>query len=522
MTVLPVIGRELRTQARMAFTYNLRVIGGLAVLAIWMLYSIDRPWIQARGGELFAKLNCAVFISIWVLTPLLCADCISRERREGTIGLLFLTPLKARDVVLAKGMIHGLRAFSVLLAALPVATMAFLFGGVSKTDAVTSSMVNLSAICWALAAGLLASSMSRTWVRSQLLAAMFAAGFGYVFLMGTGWNLAWQLNFRIRMPYATQTMADQMLQIGVFGVSDWDGWWDRVMAGLPPAGQRLWMVAQARMLVSSVLFLWLSVELAAGNLRRFWREEPPTARRVWLEKKLLTPVVMVSFFHRWMRRKLERNPIGWLEQRAWSGRMVTWGWFAVMISIFTAAIRQNDEIRALNQFEVFMAWLLLGVMAVTAAGSFRRERETGVLELLLVSPMSEGQIIGGRLRGLWGQFLPALIALLGIWAYLSGLYPGTKADPGMVQFFCNSFVTLPVIGLYYSLRRSNFISSFLFTAFMGAALPWGVALGCSAMMEIDTAYSVAMLTQWGVAIVLGRRLYIDMKRRNFPLTRAIT
>ena len=49
-------------------------------------------------------------------------------------------------------------------------------------------------------------------------------------------------------------------------------------------------------------------------------------------------MLWLTFFRRWMRRKLERNPIGWLEQRTWSGRLVTWGWFAVLISIYSAGL----------------------------------------------------------------------------------------------------------------------------------------------------------------------------------------
>jgi len=42
--------------------------------------------------------------------------------------------------------------------------------------------------------------------------------------------------------------------------------------------------------------------------------------------------VLAEVFSAWMLRKLERNPIGWLEQRTWTGRLVTWGWFAVIMS----------------------------------------------------------------------------------------------------------------------------------------------------------------------------------------------
>ncbi|HQU46125.1 MAG TPA: hypothetical protein PK867_25150, partial [Pirellulales bacterium] len=42
---------------------------------------------------------------------MLTADCISSERREGTLGLLFLTDLRGHDVVLGKLVVAGLGAF---------------------------------------------------------------------------------------------------------------------------------------------------------------------------------------------------------------------------------------------------------------------------------------------------------------------------------------------------------------------------------------------------------------------------
>ncbi len=154
------------------------------------------------------------------------------------------------------------------------------------------------------------------------------------------------------------------------------------------------------MLVAAVL-------VAGAKTRRSWQEEPPSRRQVWLQRTFCTPVLWVAFFRRWMRWKLERNPIGWLEQRTWSGRLVTWGWFAVLISIYSAVLTDHQFLMNGDDLQETMAWLLAGSMAMSAAGSFRRERDTGVLELLLVSPLGENQIISGRLGGLWSQFLPA-------------------------------------------------------------------------------------------------------------------
>ncbi len=554
MNVMPVIERELRAQSRLAFTYHARVVGALAVMVACAWFALSHQLGHGMGGELFVRLNGTLFFSIWILAPLLCSDSISRERREGTVGLLFLTPLKALDVVLAKGLVHGLRALSVLLAVLPVIIIALLMGGVGWMDALLSVMMNLSALCWAMAAGLLASSLNKTWLRSQLLAFALVACFGFLFILTVGGNLTIFGGQPSWWAFPLPQNLDQTLEMGYYLATDYDGAWGMIASRVPTGKMGLWALSEFRVVVFSVVFLLFILQLAAWNLRRFWREEPASARRVWLEKKLFTPVLMVSFLRRWMRRKLEKNPIGWLETRTWSGRLVTWGWFAVLLSIYSAAFNNTDVSHSLEPLQRFMGWLLLGIIAVSAAGSFQRERESGVLELLLVSPMSVGQILGGRLRGLWGQFLPAFLLLLGIWVFLSALFPGPPRVLDMIVFFCGAFLTLPVIGLYYSLRRGNFIGAFLFTLFWGLAVPYGLKLivnvgaefliGISAfdlpgladhlsddslstlllyaLIRLAWSPIFATLVQVVIAIVLGRRLYIDMERRNFAFSRGGT
>ncbi len=136
MTVFPVIVRELRASSRQPFTYYLRLLGVAALLAASVLFGLKFGFAPTFGRLLFSALHCTLLGAIWVLVPLLAADCISLERREGTLGLLFLTPLKGTDIVVAKGLAHGLRAVTLGLAVLPVLTIPFLLGGVSWSEAV--------------------------------------------------------------------------------------------------------------------------------------------------------------------------------------------------------------------------------------------------------------------------------------------------------------------------------------------------------------------------------------------------
>jgi len=282
------------------------------------------------------------------------------------------------------------------------------------------------------------------------------------------------------------------------------------------------------------------VVAAGAKTRSSWQEEPPSRRRVWLRQTFCTPVLWLSFFRWWMRRKLERNPIGWLEQRTWTGRLVTWGWFAVLISIYSTLLTYRGFVQDTNTLQEALAWLLAGSMAMSAAGSFRRERESGVLELLLVSPLSERRIISGRLRGLWGQFLPAFGLLVAVWVYLSSFPPNiylsnqylsNRSHPGEVFFFSVMFLTVPVFGLYFSLRCRNFLAAFLCTVAVGLLPPLVLSQGVFmvAYLIFPPAFlgsvpelrwhALAATFQCILAAVCWCGLYRRLKKRAFPLER---
>jgi ABC-type transport system involved in multi-copper enzyme maturation permease subunit len=525
MTVLPVIARELRSAARHSFTYYLRAIGVGSLLLASFLFGLEHGFGATMGGKLFGSLHATLFFAIWILVPLLTADCISRERREGTLGLLFMTPLKGTDVVVAKSAAHGLRAMTLWVAVLPVLTVPFLLGGVSWHEAMLSVLVNFSAMCWALAAGLLASAWSKVWLRALFRAAALAIAFlillGFSFgcwvllpAMSSG-RRAWFAGSNAMAQF--QTSSDYVLAAGMGFVSNISGNWPSY---LRMASVNQLFSAMAQVTAFSVVVLALAILASGAKTRRSWQDESRSTRQIWLEKTFCTPFLWLSFFRGWMRRKLERNPIGWLEQRTWTGRLVIWGWLAVIISVYSAMLTDRNFFRHSSSLQGLIAVLLAGSMASSAAGSFRRERETGVLELLLVSPIGENDIVTGRLRGLWGQFLPAFGLLLGVWAYLSSFTPGSL-DGEAIFFYAITYLTIPVVGLYFSLRCRNFITAFLSSLGAGLLMPlilpllWRVSDPTSAV-GIGSSGPAAFV-QLILAGFCWSRLVDRLKKRNFPL-----
>jgi len=529
MNLLPVVTRELRDQARQPFTYWLRVLGLVAMLGAALTFVLEHGLTPGEGGRMFAFLHGTLLLSIWVLVPLSVADCLSQERREGTLGLLLLTPLRPWDIVLAKAAAHALRAFTLWLVVLPVMALAFLQGGVGWREALLSASINFSSICAAIGAGVLASSYCKQWLRALSLAAIFSGVAGGLVACCKLLTLVLMV-----LPFMPGRISfpdlGELLGVALMYVTDWQAMWSQIVSR---GGMRTFSIGSVVFgeVVSSLVVFLLSLGclwLAARNVRRRWREEPPSARVQQMEKVFCQPVIGVAFLRGWMRRKLARNPIGWLEQRRWSGRLVTWAWFAIIVSVQTAVLTDRNFLWYGGGAQAVMAWMLAGSMAASAAGSFRRERETGVLELLLVSPLTTGQIIGGRLRGLWGQFLPSIVVLLGIWIYLETLRQPAQGDFRGSWFFLVTFTIVPVIGLYFSVRCKSFIIAFLFTLAFVFVIPMGfvmlvrfVAWLSSDMDSFFDGGADPRTQMWFFQLVLAgfllRRLHHKLATRSFPL-----
>ena len=531
MKVLPVITRELRAQARQPFTYWLRMFGVVALLGGAAFFINERLFEANLGGALFGLMHLMGYCAIWLLVPLSVADCISRERREGTLGLLFLTPLRPTHIVVAKGIAHGLRALTLVIAIVPALTIPFLLGGVMWQQAVVSAVVNLSAVCWCLAAALVASALARNANRAMALAMVLMAG-GFVLFPWTVGAILGMNSLNTWSNGYSQSAYDFFVGFAVVGMHS--GQWGQLLTMFKgsPVFTAVGMAA-----VISIAALMLAVVFAANRIRHTWRDEPPSARVQKFEAVFCQPRFGVGLLRRWMLRKLEHNPLGWLEQRRWSGRLVTWVWFAIIISVYSAVLTDRNFFRGYGEIQGLMGWLLGVSMAVSAAGSFRRERETGVLELLLVSPLSTQQIVTGRLRGLWGQFLPATMTLLVIWAYFISIFQhnfssASESSMADIWFFGVSFLVIPVVGLYFSVQCRHFISALLLTlgtvfitpsvlAMIVRFVVWSFGSDGSEFEWREAWTLSTCLIQLLIAGYLGFRLHYKLEHRSFPLERQV-
>jgi len=95
MNFLPIAERELRVAARRPGTYWLRFACGLFLAVVWfavMGTGRNQGGLYAVNRSVFHWMATFAFILGSFAGLALTADCLSREKREGTLGLLFLKP----------------------------------------------------------------------------------------------------------------------------------------------------------------------------------------------------------------------------------------------------------------------------------------------------------------------------------------------------------------------------------------------------------------------------------------------
>src|SRR5204862_25874 len=163
MTFLPIVDRELRVTARRRSIYRVRLAVALTAMVVAgfiLLVNLGAPQHQL-GRHVFVGLSVLCMIYCLFSGRISTADCLSEEKREGTLGLLFLTNLKGYDVVLGKLAATSLQSIYGLLAIFPVLGLPLMMGGVTVGEFWRVILVLVVTLFLSLSLGLFVSALSR-------------------------------------------------------------------------------------------------------------------------------------------------------------------------------------------------------------------------------------------------------------------------------------------------------------------------------------------------------------------------
>lgn len=479
-----VIMRELRGSSHTAANYWMRVLacGVSLVVLFFAVQSLSVLSPADVGLPLFTCIHYALTATMFILVPAMTADCLAREKREGTLGLLFLTNLKAGGIVAGKSAAQFLRAWCLWLSVLPVLVIPLIWGGIEWGVILNTQLAELSILLIGLASGLLASCCVRQFFAAVALAEVLACA--------AAWWLAGQIMTVLGAGAAGLTNSYMLAEIlsphSVFiGLSSPQG----MTSSFYRSGSNTYITTSSApitaaptliFLALAIVYLLVVLLLASRWVKRSWQDKPPTRRQVWWHKTFCTDFFR-NRFKRTQSKLLTRNPIAWLQVYSWKQRVVKWG-FCLAVVIMASATLSGRGVPQLYLFffalAIFYTW--------AGVSGFMNEKKSGALELILVTPISVKEIILGRATGLYRQFLPAAIMVLALqWSesWVQSIL-GRSMEwiiPWDWCFLC-VFLTLPMFATYAALRVKWTLGAIILT-WAGVGLEFAFAIATGGLFE---------------------------------------
>src|SRR4051794_28693414 len=101
---LPIAERELRVAARTPRTYHARMAGGFifGLITVWFFWLFRKAFAAGMVPAQTYQFISSLALMTCLFSGNATADAISSEKRNGTLGLLFLTDLKGIDIIAGK------------------------------------------------------------------------------------------------------------------------------------------------------------------------------------------------------------------------------------------------------------------------------------------------------------------------------------------------------------------------------------------------------------------------------------
>lgn len=401
MVFLPIVERELRVAARQPATYHARVqtasVGILFGGAFWILFAGFFGVSTTGGGQAFETLTGLAFLYCAFGGLAATADSLSSEKREGTLGFLFLTNLKGYDVVLGKLLSSSLRLVYGLIAVLPILSIPVMQGGIRGSVVFGKALVLLNTLFFSASLGLVVSAFSRR--RDRALGAAIAV----LLFFWLGLPALARLCAYASFP----PLITRLLTVFSLGYPSAATPW-----GTGSNTSRFWFSLLATHCVG-----WLFLLTASWILPRVWQDTPMgSGESRWRDR-----------WNRWVHgppesrarrraRLLNLSPFLWLSSRRRFKPVPTWTGILLLIGVLLWLWRYDRAVFGNSEAVLFVALLTHTVLrfsvAAQAVEPIAMNRREGTLELLLCTPLSVADIVRGQWLALRRQYLGPLVVVL--------------------------------------------------------------------------------------------------------------
>ncbi|RME48019.1 MAG: hypothetical protein D6791_04400 [Chloroflexi bacterium] len=183
-------GRAFAILTAFLLVLSLVSYGLYRVVAASMAYNPTGLMSAVIGQVLFAGLAFLELLLVLFITPALTAGTISGERENLTYEMLVATPLKPRTILWGKLLSALSYVLLLIFAAVPLASLVFIFGGVAPMDALKALlMLAVTAVTFGVV-GLFFSALTGRTARATVLSysVLLLLSIGTLFLFVT-WGI---------------------------------------------------------------------------------------------------------------------------------------------------------------------------------------------------------------------------------------------------------------------------------------------------------------------------------------------
>jgi hypothetical protein len=471
MTVLPIVARELRVSSRRWGTYVLRLGAATSAIAlatlVYLIVSRDGSTPPAKVGEIiFGVLSGFAFLYALLIGVRVTSDCISVEKREGTLGLLFLTDLKGLDIVLGKLAASALDSFYALVSTLPVLAIPILLGSVTADQIWRTMICLLATALFSVCAGVFVSAFSvnerKATAGTFLLITFLAAGIPLLVVILN----AYLGGTTIFEWFFTLSPGTGIVVVLVNSPRQlpWETYW--------------WSIG------NTIAYALCFSAISAMVVPRIWQQRVEGGNR----KAVFRAAAAKELDARRQRQQLlDVSPTCWLSERGHLRGLWLWVFLACVFAGWLWAYAEDPS--GMRSLGMNLGWMFFaqGVVKLFVASEavriYAEESRQGALELILCTPLRVNDIIRGQLLALARYFRWPMITLLAAdlfflafgrysLSYSSDLSTVTQMFVSLMVFFVLDSAAIGLVGLWHGLTARNSRQALTSAIVRILVLPW--------------------------------------------------
>lgn len=460
----PIAVRLVQNGSRRSRHHYIRIayLGALIIVLLWALLIKA----SAGGGEQsYQKLAAAGSASfeyiaymqiglICILAPVFMAGAIAQEADPRTWDILLTTPLKASEIVLGNLLGRLFFILALLFSSLPLFAVTQYFGGVSPDRIFSSYAISAGAALFVGSTAIFLS-VSRL-VGKRAVFAFYVTIVSYLAVtiaidaVAGGGGVTWMtaVNPFLALKSLLNSAGYPTAAEGTYtGITKWF---------LETPVKTFCFISIG---VSLVLIVFSAITVRLGGIAGagglFGREGGVKRKR----KSLVDVGSMRDDEHITHRppKSVWHNPIAWREAAGrtagftqtalrWSFIVAGVLWGAFIIFMYHKGSWNATLFRQVLLATVIGEMVVITLVSINlSATSVSKEREDGTLDLLLTTPITPGQYLSGKLKGLIAHLLPLILVPV-VTIALAGIYVLTDAFGNPAKAVVNVAKTATVGG----------------------------------------------------------------------------